>query len=85
MSFHDMPREVAEERIEGMRREADAYRLASRVRRGRRQRVRRRWSLRRRAVAIRLSAVARSANQLVGAIISPAWPIADEPRRCACP
>jgi hypothetical protein len=81
MSFHDVPQEVADERIEGMRREAEAYRRAAAARRGRRSRAGRRWSLRRQAVALRLSALAHSANELLGEIISPAWPAGDEPRR----
>jgi hypothetical protein len=81
MSFHDVPQEVAEERIERMRREAEAYRLASEARRGRRSRARRRWSLRRQAVALRLCDLAHSANELIGEIISPAWPAGDQPRR----
>ena len=85
MSFHDLPYEVAEERIARMRREAEAYREASKVRRGRRLRARRRWSLRRQAIAIRLSDIARTANQLIGAIISPAWPASEEHRHYARP
>jgi hypothetical protein len=85
MSFHDVPQEVVEERIERMRREADAYRRASQARRGRRARARRRWSLRRQAAAIRLSTLARTANELIGAIISPPWPTRDETPRYARP
>ena len=85
MSFHDMPQEVAEERIAGMRREADEYRRASGARRGRRAPARRRWSLRRQTAAIRLAAIARTANELIGAIISPPWPTTDEPHRYARP
>jgi hypothetical protein len=85
MSFHDVPQEVVEERIERMRREADAYRRASQARRGRRPRARRRWSLRRQAAAIRLSTLARTANELIGAIISPPWPTRDETPRYARP
>jgi hypothetical protein len=83
MSFHDLPYEVAEERIEGMRRDADEYRRASRARWGRRARARRRWSLRRQAAALRLSAIARTANEVVGTIISPAWSTSEAPRRYA--
>jgi hypothetical protein len=85
MSFHDLPQEVAEDRMAGMRREADAYRLALPVRRRRRERARRRRSLRRQAAGIRLSAIARTANEVIGAIISPPWPANDDPRRYARP
>jgi hypothetical protein len=85
MSFHDLPYEVAEERVAGMRREADEYRRASEARQGRRQRARRRWILRRRAAATRLTAVARTVNEVVGAIISPSWPTEPQPRRYTGP
>ena len=83
MSFHDMPQEVAEERIAELRHDADAYRRSLPVRRARWSRARRRWSLRRRAVALRLSVVARSANESLGWIMSPSWPAGDQPRRYA--
>ncbi len=85
MGFHDTSYEVAQERIEQMRREAEVYRRASEARHGRRSRARRRWNHRRRSVALRLAVVARTANQLIGAIISPAWPTGEEPRRYARP
>lgn len=85
MSFHDLPYEVAEERMAGMRREADAYRRASEARQGRRSRAPRRWILRRRAAATRLAAVAQTVNEVVGAIISPGWPTEPQPRRYAGP
>lgn len=83
MSFQDLLGEVADERIEQMRREAEAYRRAMLARRERGSRAGRRWSLRRHAASSRLSAIARVANQAVGAIISPAWPASDAPRRYA--
>jgi hypothetical protein len=83
MSFQDMSREVAEGRIAELRHDADAYRRAQPARRRRRSRARHRWSLHRRAVALRLSVVARTANELLGAIISPPWPTSDQPRHYA--
>jgi hypothetical protein len=81
MSFHDMPYEVAEDRIDNLRREADVYRLASEARRGRRLRARLRRTLRRRATASRMAAIARAANGAIGALISPAWPSVQESHR----
>jgi hypothetical protein len=81
MSFHDIPYEVAEDRIDDLRREADVYRLASEARRGRRLRARLRRTLRRRAAASRVAAVARAANGAIGALISPPWPTAEESHR----
>lgn len=83
VSFHDLSYEVAEERIDGMRRDAEEHRRASQARRDRRVRARRRWSLRRQAAALRLSTLARTANAVVGAIISPAWPSSEPQRRYA--
>jgi len=83
MSFHDLSYEVAEERIDGMRRDAEEYRHASQARRDRRARTRRRWSLRRQVAALRLSSLARTANAVIGAIISPAWPTSEPQRRYA--
>lgn len=77
MSFHDMPYEVAEGRIDDLRREADVHRLASEARRGRRLRARLRRTLLRRAALRRMAALARAANGTVGALISPAWPGAE--------
>jgi hypothetical protein len=85
MSFHDLSQEVAEDRMAGMRREADAYRRALPVRRRRRDRARRRWILRRQMAGIRLSAIARTANEVIGAIISPPWPTSDDPRHYVRP
>ena len=78
MSFHDTPFEVAEDRIDDLRREADAYRLASEARRSRRLRTRLRRSLRRRAAAHRMATIARAANSAIGALISPSWPAREE-------
>jgi hypothetical protein len=80
MSFHDTPFEVAEDRIDDLRREADVYRLASEARRGRRLRARLRRTLRRRAAAHRVAMIARAANSAIGALISPSWPTRDESR-----
>ncbi|HZD71755.1 MAG TPA: hypothetical protein VFA45_23440 [Actinomycetes bacterium] len=82
MSFHDMSQEVAEARIAELRHDADAYRRTLPVLRRRRSRTRRRWSLRR-ALALRLSIVARTANELLGAIISPSWPASEQTRHYA--
>ncbi len=79
MSFHDLPFEVMEERVAGLRREAETYRIAHRALQARRARARRRWSLWRRATTTRLAATAKMANDIVGAIISPPWPTRDEP------
>jgi hypothetical protein len=85
MSFHDLPQEVAEDRMNGMRREADEYRRGLPLRRRRRERARRRWALRRHAAEVRLSSIARSANQVIGAIISPSWPTGEDPHRSPRP
>jgi len=84
MSFHDLPQEVIDERIAQMRREAEVRRLVGRTRQGRRTRSRRRWILRRQAAATRLAGIAQIVNEVVGSIISPAWPT-DRPRRYAGP
>jgi hypothetical protein len=81
MSFQDTPFEVAEDRIDDLRREAEMYRLASEARRGRRLRARLRRSLRRRAAAHRIAAIARAANSAIGALISPSWPTREESQR----
>jgi len=81
MSFHDMPYEAAEDRIETLRREADEYRLASEARRGRRLRARLRRTLRRRAALRRMAALAQAANGAIGALISPTWPSTEEQHR----
>jgi hypothetical protein len=83
MSFQDLPAEVTDERIVQMRREAEVYRRALPARRESRTRARRRWSLRRHAASVSLSTIARAANKALGAIISPAWPASDAPRRYA--
>lgn len=77
MSFHDTPFELAEDRIDDLRREADVYRRASEARRGRRLRARLRRSLRRRAAAHHIATIARAANSAIGALISPSWPTRD--------
>ena len=84
MSFHDMPHEVADERIAQMRREAEVRGLVSRTRQGRRTRARRRWILRRHAASTRLAGIAQIVNEVVGSIISPPWPT-DQPRRYVGP
>jgi hypothetical protein len=81
MSFHDMPYEAVEGRIEDLRREADEYRLASEARRGRRLRARLRRTLRRRAALRRMAALARAANGAIGGLISPTWPSTEEQHR----
>jgi hypothetical protein len=78
VSFHDMPYEAAEDRIEDLRREADGYRLAFEARRGRRLRARLRRTLRRRAALRRMTALARAANGAIGALVSPTWPSTEE-------
>jgi hypothetical protein len=85
MSFHDMPYEVAEQRIEDMRREAAAYRRAAQAHHGRRSRARGWWRLRGQAVTTRMSDFVRAANELVDAIIIPPWPTSEQPRRYARP
>jgi hypothetical protein len=85
MSFHDVPEEVAEDRTLGMGRDGDERRRVSTARPGQRARARRPWTLRRQGGQLRLGTVARTANELVGAIISPPWPTSDEPHRHARP
>jgi hypothetical protein len=76
MSFHDLQLDLAGERIEGLRRDADHYRL---VHNARRARARRRLSLWRKAIAPRLAATIQGVNDVLGAIISPAWPTGRAP------
>jgi hypothetical protein len=75
MSFDHLPVDPAEERIDELLREADHERLVQEARRGRRQRA----GLLRRLLTPRLAATARAVNDVLGAIISPAWPTRDEP------
>jgi hypothetical protein len=81
MYFDDLNVEVTEERIAEMRREADEYRLGNGIRRLRRARARRRWTLRRDAATAKVRSVARIANEILGAIISPTWPESSHPHR----
>jgi hypothetical protein len=77
MSFSDPQFELAGQRIEEFLREADHDRQVLAVRRARARR--RRQSLWRRVVAPRLASTIRAVNDLLGAIISPAWPSQDTP------
>ncbi len=77
MSFHDLQFDLAEERIEGLRQGADHDRLVSEARRARSRR--RRLGFLRRVMAPRLAATVGGINDLLGAIISPAWPTGDAP------
>jgi hypothetical protein len=81
MDFADLNLEATEERIAELRREADGYRLGNRIRRSRRARARRRWILRRDAATAKMRSVARVANEVLGAIISPTWPESPQPHR----
>jgi len=90
MSFHDLQFDLAEERIEGLHREAESYRTARQTIRARRLRARSRrslWrrSLWRRMVSTPLTAAARMANDVIGATISPPWPTDGEPPYRAWP
>jgi hypothetical protein len=76
MSFHDLQADLAGERIEGLRRDADHYRL---VHTARRARARRRLGPWRRAIASGLAATIQGVNDILGAIISPAWPTGRAP------
>jgi hypothetical protein len=81
MDFPDLNVEATDERIAEMRREADEYRLGNRIRRSRRARARRRWTLRRDAATAKVRSVARVTNEVLGAIISPSWPESPHPHR----
>ena len=72
MSFHDPQSDLTDERVKTLRRDADHDRLVHEARRARSRR--RRLGLWRRAIAPRLAATARAVNDVLGAIISPAWP-----------
>jgi len=85
MYFDALIVEAAEERVAEMRREAEEYRLARGSRRSRRARARRRWTLRREAATAKMESVARIANEILGAIISPTWPTNSEPHRYVRP
>jgi hypothetical protein len=85
MDFDDLTVEVAEERVAEMRREAADFGLARESRRSDRAATRRRWSLRREAATAKLASVARIANEILGAIISPPWPQDSEPHRYVRP
>jgi hypothetical protein len=76
LSFHDMQFDLAEERIEALRQGADHHRLVSASRRAR---SRRRLGFLRRVMAPRLTATVQGINDLLGAIISPAWPAREPP------
>jgi hypothetical protein len=84
MNVDDLTVEAARERAAEMRREAEDFGLARESRRSGRARARRRRSLRREATA-RLASVARIANDILGAIISPPWPRDPEPNRYVRP
>jgi hypothetical protein len=75
MSFDDLQRDLVTERIQGLRDDADRYRevAEARLARGRRRRLR----LWRRMVAPRLAATVQGVNDVLGAILSPAWPASD--------
>jgi hypothetical protein len=75
MSFHDLQLDLAAERIEELRRDAEHDRLVSEARRARRRRL----GLWRKAIAPRLAATIQGVNDVLGAIISPAWPASDLP------
>jgi hypothetical protein len=75
MSLDHLPLDPAEERIDELLRDADHERLVREARRARRRRA----GLLRRVLVPRLAATARAANDVLGAIISPAWPTRDEP------
>jgi hypothetical protein len=85
MYFDDLNVEAAEERVAELRREAEEYRLARGSRRSRRARARHRWTLRREAATAKMESVARIANEILGAIISPTWPTNSEPHRYVRP
>jgi hypothetical protein len=76
VSFHDLQYGLAEERIDGLRRQGDHERLVNEARRRRSRR--RRAGLWRRLVAPRLAATIQGANDILGAIVSPPWPAADK-------
>jgi hypothetical protein len=76
LSFHDLQHDLAGERIEGLRQGADHHRLVSEARRAR---SRRRLGFLRRVMAPRLTATVQGINDLLGAIISPAWPTRETP------
>jgi hypothetical protein len=76
MNFHDLQLDLAEERIEGLRRDAGHHRP---VHTARRVRARRRLGLWRKAIAPRLAATIQAVNDVLGAIISPAWPTGQAP------
>jgi hypothetical protein len=75
MSFDDLQRDLVTERIQGLRDNADRYREVAEARRARGRR--RRLHLWRRAVAARLAATVQGVNDILGAILSPAWPASD--------
>jgi hypothetical protein len=75
MSFDDLQRDLLTERIQGLRDDADRYREVAEARRARGRR--RRLRLWRRVVAPRLAATVQGVNDILGAILSPAWPASD--------
>jgi hypothetical protein len=75
MSFDHLPVDPAEERIAQLLRDADHERLIGEARRSRRRFA----GLLRRLLTPRLAATAQAVNDVLGAIISPAWPPRDEP------
>jgi hypothetical protein len=75
MRINDPQLDLAGQRIEEFLRDADHERLVLAARRARA----RRWSLWRRVVAPRLASTIQAANDVLGAIISPAWPSQDVP------
>lgn len=75
MSFDDLQRDLVTERIQGLRDDADRYREVAEARRARgRSRRLRLW---RRVVAPRLAVTVQGVNDILGAILSPAWPVSD--------
>ena len=80
MNVDDLTVEAARDRAAEMRREAEDFGLARESRRSGRALALHRWSLRHDATA-KLASVARIANDILGAIISPPWPQDPEPNR----
>lgn len=74
MGFYDLQRGLVTERIQELREDADHYREVTEARRARGRRGLR-WL--RRAIGARLAATVQGVNDVLGAIISPAWPGSD--------
>ncbi|HZD68717.1 MAG TPA: hypothetical protein VFA45_07305 [Actinomycetes bacterium] len=78
MSFDGLELHVAVERMEGLRRNADHYRLVQEARGARARR--RRLGLWRRGIALRLAATAQAMSDVLHAVTGPAWPVGDAAR-----